>query len=87
MSVLSEFMARDVGGGLVEEAVSLVLDEIDELLPSPDASVQVSGSQRFLSVHGVIQDLFNLGCYRLRSENYRLLRGRSSKAWSAARAA
>ncbi len=44
-------------------------------------------AQRFLSVHGVIQNLFNLGRHHLRSENYRLLRARSFKDWSAATAA
>ncbi len=41
-------------------------------------------AQRFLSVNGVIQNLFRLGRHRLRSENYRLLRARSFEAWSAA---
>ena len=31
-------------------------------------------AQRFSSVHGVIQNLFNLGRHHLRSENYRLSR-------------
>jgi putative transposase len=44
-------------------------------------------AQRFLSVHGVVQNLFNLGRHHLRSENYRLLRARSFKDWSAATAA
>jgi putative transposase len=43
--------------------------------------------QRFLSVHGVIRNLFNLGRHRLSSANYRLLRERSFKEWSAATAA
>ncbi len=43
-------------------------------------------AQPFLSVHGVIQNLFRLGRHRLRSENYRLLRARSFEAWSAATA-
>ena len=41
-------------------------------------------AQRFLSVHGVIQNLFRLGRHRLRSEHYRLWRARSFEAWSAA---
>ncbi len=44
-------------------------------------------AQRFLSVHGIIQNFFRLGRHRLRSENYRRLRERSFKAWSAATAA
>jgi putative transposase len=44
-------------------------------------------AQRFLSVHGVILNLFRLGRHQLRSENYRLLRARSFKDWSAATAA
>ena len=44
-------------------------------------------AQRFLSVHGVIQNFFRLGRHHLRSENYRLLRARSFKDWSAATAA
>ena len=34
-------------------------------------------AQRFLHVHGVIQNLFQLGRHRLRSVHYRLLRARS----------
>jgi putative transposase len=41
-------------------------------------------AQRFLSVHGVVQNLFRLGRHHLRSVNYRLLRDRSFKEWSAA---
>ena len=44
-------------------------------------------AQRFLSVHGVIGNLFNLGRHQLSSANYRLLRERSFKEWSAATAA
>ena len=47
----------------------------------------VGQAHRFLSVHGVVQNLFNLGRHHLRSENYRLLRARSFKDWSAATAA
>lgn len=41
-------------------------------------------AQRFLSVHGVILNLFNLGRHQLSSANYRLLRERSFKEWNAA---
>jgi putative transposase len=44
-------------------------------------------AQRFLAVHGVIQNFFRLGRHQLRSENYRLLRARSFKDWNAAIAA
>jgi len=44
-------------------------------------------AQRFLSVHGVVQNLFRLGRHHLRSANYRVLRDRSFKEWSAATAA
>jgi putative transposase len=44
-------------------------------------------AQRFLSVHSVIRNLFNLGRHQLSSANYRLLRERSFKEWSAATAA
>ena len=44
-------------------------------------------AQRFLSVHGVILNLFRLGRHHLSSANYRLLRERSFKEWSAATAA
>ena len=44
-------------------------------------------AQRFLSVHGVVQNLFRLGRHHLRSANYRLLRDRSFRVWSAATAA
>ena len=41
-------------------------------------------AQRFLSVHGVIQNFFRLGRHRMRPEHYRLLRARSFEAWSEA---
>jgi len=41
-------------------------------------------AQLFLSVHGVILNLFRLGRHRMRSENYRLLRARSFKDWGLA---
>ena len=44
-------------------------------------------AQRFLAVHGVIRNLFNLGRHQLSPTNYRLLRMRSFKEWSAATAA
>jgi len=44
-------------------------------------------AQRFLSVHGVVQNLFRLGRHHLRSVNYRWLRDRSFKEWTAATAA
>ncbi|MGD8363062.1 MAG: DDE-type integrase/transposase/recombinase [Gemmatimonadota bacterium] len=43
-------------------------------------------AQRFLSVHGVIRNLFNLGRHHLSSANYRMLRERSFKDWNAATA-
>ena len=39
-------------------------------------------AQRFLSVHGIVRNLFNLGRHRLRAANYRTLRGRAFAAWS-----
>ncbi len=44
-------------------------------------------AQRFLSVHGVILNFFRFARHRMGSENYRLLRARSFKEWSAATAA
>ena len=44
-------------------------------------------AQRFLAVHGVVQNLFRLGRHHLRSENYRLLRDRAFQDWSEVRAA
>ena len=44
-------------------------------------------AQRFLSVHGVIQNFFRLGRHHLRSENYRFLRDRSFRDWSEVTAA
>ena len=44
-------------------------------------------AQRFLHVHGVIQNLFRLGRHRLRSVHYRLLRARSFTTWAAVTAA
>jgi len=40
-------------------------------------------AQRFLSVHGVVQNLFRLGRHHLRSAHYRLLRSRSFQDWLA----
>jgi len=40
-------------------------------------------AQRFLTAHGVVQNLFRLGRHLLRSSNYRLLRTRSFAAWRA----
>ena len=39
-------------------------------------------AQRFLSVHGVVRNLFNLGRHRLRSDNYWLLRRRAFATWT-----
>ena len=44
-------------------------------------------AQRFLSVHGVVRNLFNLGRHRLRASNYRLLRGRAFAVWTEVTAA
>ena len=44
-------------------------------------------AQRFLAVHGVVQNLFRLGRHHLRSENYRFLRDRSFRDWREATAA
>ena len=39
-------------------------------------------SQRFLSIHGVVQNLFRVGRHRLKSEHHRLLRARSFAVWN-----
>jgi putative transposase len=44
-------------------------------------------AQRFLSVHGVVQNLFRVGRHRLRSANHRTLRGRALMVWTEATAA
>lgn len=44
-------------------------------------------AQRFLSVQGVVLNLFRLGRHRLSSANYRLLRGRALAVWSEVTAA
>jgi putative transposase len=41
-------------------------------------------AQRFLSVHGFILNFFRFARHLMRSENYRMLRARSFKEWSAA---
>ena len=41
-------------------------------------------AQRFLSVHGVVGNLFRVGRHLLRAANHRLLRGRAFAAWHAA---
>ena len=40
-------------------------------------------AQRFLHVHGLIQNLFRVGRHRLRSGHHRLLRARSFAVWTA----
>jgi putative transposase len=44
-------------------------------------------AQRFLSVHGVVRNLFDLGRHRLRGADYRTLRGRAFAVWSEVAAA
>ncbi len=44
-------------------------------------------AQRFLHIHGVIQNLFRLGRHRLRSVHHRTLRARSFSTWAAVTAA
>jgi putative transposase len=44
-------------------------------------------AQRFLTVHGVVQNLCRLGRHLLRAAHYRLLSDRSFREWSAATAA
>jgi putative transposase len=44
-------------------------------------------AQRFLSVHGVVRNLFNLGRHRLRAADYLMLRGRAFAVWSEVAAA
>ena len=44
-------------------------------------------AQRFLHVHGVVQNLFQLGRHRLRSVHHRMLRARSFSTWAAVTAA
>ncbi len=44
----------------------------------------VSRAQRFLSVHGMVQNLFRLGRHLLRAWNYRLFRMRAFARWQQA---
>ncbi len=44
----------------------------------------VSRAQRFLSVHGMVQNLFRLGRHLLRARNYRLFRIRAFVRWQQA---
>jgi putative transposase len=44
-------------------------------------------AQGFLSVHGVVQNLFRVGRHLLRSSNYRVLRSRSFTVWRSVTAA
>lgn len=46
-----------------------------------------SQAQRFLSVHGVIQNRFRVGRHLLKSMNHRLLRSRSFEVWRTVTAA
>jgi putative transposase len=47
----------------------------------------VAQAQRFLSVHGVVNNLFSLGRHLLRAEHQRLLRSRAFATWNAVVAA
>ena len=38
-------------------------------------------AQRFLSIHGAVQNLFRVGRHLMRSSNHRLLRSRSFEVW------
>ena len=40
-------------------------------------------AQRFLSVHGITQNLFRVGRHLLRAANYRMLRARAFVDWTA----
>jgi putative transposase len=44
-------------------------------------------AQRFLHVHGVVQNLFRVGRHRLRAVHHRLLRARAFTEWNAVTAA
>ena len=44
-------------------------------------------AQRFLHVHGIIQNLFRVGRHRLKSVHHRMLRARSFAVWAAVTAA
>ena len=55
---------------------ALSFREVEELL--------AKRAQRFLSAHGVVHHLFRLGRHLMRATNYRTLRERSFKEWSAA---
>jgi putative transposase len=39
-------------------------------------------AQRFLSCHGIVNNLFRLGRHHLKAGNYRILRERASAEWS-----
>ncbi len=43
----------------------------------------MSQAQRFLSVHGITQNLFRVGRHLLRPANYRMLRARAFVVWNA----
>ena len=43
----------------------------------------VAQAQRFLSVHGVVHNLFAVGRHRLRARHQRLLRTRAFVTWNA----
>ncbi len=43
----------------------------------------VGHAQRFLSVHGLVQNLFRVGRHLLRAVHHRLLRTRSFRVWDA----
>jgi hypothetical protein len=47
-----------------------------------DAALQVAAQvQRFASVHGLVQNLFQVSRHMLRSAHHRLLRGEAFREW------
>ena len=53
----------------------------------PVMAFSASTAQRFLHVHGVIQNLFRVGRHLLRAVHHRMLRARSFSVWDAVTAA
>ncbi len=43
----------------------------------------IAQAQRFLSVHGITQNLFRVGRHLLRAAHYRMLRARAFVVWNA----
>jgi hypothetical protein len=65
---------------------TLSFRDVEDLLAERGITVSYEAirAQRFLSAHGLIQNLFRVGRHHLKAVHYRLLRRRAFSAWQEA---